>query len=93
MVSAVAADYQDQITFLAIAGRSTVDASRSRVGVWFDPELILWAYDDSLWDRYAVPYQPRSFLISSDDVVVGGWFGALSEAELREQLDRLAAIG
>ncbi len=93
MVSAVAADYQDSITFLAIAGRSSEAASRERVGVWFDPERILWAYDDSLWERYAVPYQPRSFLISSDDVVVVGWFGALSEAELREQLDRLAAIG
>jgi hypothetical protein len=46
-----------------------------------------------MWERYGVPYQPRSFLISSDDVVIGGWFGALSEAEMRQQLDRLAAIG
>lgn len=93
MVSAVAADYQDRITFLAIAGRSSESASRARVGVWFDPDRILWAHDESMWERYAVPYQPRSFLISSDDIVIGGWFGALSEAELRMELDRLAVIG
>lgn len=93
MVSTIAADYQDSITFLAIAGKSDLAASRQRVGVWFDPDLILWAYDDSLWAAYGVPYQPRSFLISSDDIVVDGWFGALSEEEIRQKLDRLAAIG
>ncbi len=93
MVDAVAADYLDQITFLAVAGRSSEAASRERVGVWFDPDRILWSYDDLMWERYAVGYQPRSFLISSDDVIIGGWFGALSEAELWAQLDRLATAG
>lgn len=93
MIDAIAPEYQDQITFVAVAGRSSLLASRARVGVWFDPERILWGYDDDLWGLYGVPGQPRTFLISSDDVIVGGWFGRLGEAELRAELDRLAGVG
>lgn len=93
MIDAVASEYQDRITFLAVAGRSSEAASRARVGVWFDPARILWAYSDETWRLFAVPGQPRTILISSDDVIVGGWFGTLDEAELRAELDRLAEIG
>lgn len=93
VIDAVASDYQDQITFVAVAGRSSEAASRTRVGVWFDPSRILWGYDDDLWALFAVFGQPTTILISSDDVIVGGWRGALSEAELREELDRLVEIG
>ena len=37
--------------------------------------------------------QPVSFLVTGDDVIVGGWYGGIGEEELREQLDALAAIG
>jgi len=90
---AVASDYLDRITFLAIAGRSTPEGSAERVGSWFSPDRLLWAYDDGLWATYGIPYQPASVLISSDDVIVGGWPGPLDEEQLRAELDRLAAIG
>mgnify|MGYP001569082064 CR=1 FL=1 len=93
MVDAVASDYQDRVTFLAVAGRSTEAASRERVGIWFDPSRILWGYDDDVWALFGVFGQPVTFLISSDDVIVGGWNGARSEEELRSELDRLAGIG
>ena len=93
MIDAVASDYQGRVTFVAVAGRSTEALSRLRVGVWFDPSRILWGYSDDIWALFGVGTQPRTLLISSDDVIVGGWFGARSEAELREQLDRLAEIG
>lgn len=93
MIDAVASDYQDQITFLAVAGRSSEDASAVRVGDWFSPDRILWGYDDDLWALYEVFGQPVSVLISGDDVVVGGWFGAVDEVTLRAELDRLATIG
>jgi hypothetical protein len=93
VVDAVASDYQGQVTFLAVAGRSDEASSRLRVGDWFSPDRILWGYDDSLWGLYAVPYQPITFLISSDDVIVDMWFGALSEAELRTRIDALVAVG
>lgn len=93
VIDAVASDYQDSITFVAVAGRSSADASARRVGDWFSPERILWGYDDDLWPTYEVFGQPVSYLISSDDVIVGGWYGAVGEAALREQLDALVAIG
>lgn len=93
MIDAVASDYLDDITFVAVAGRSSPEASAQRVGDWFSPDRILWGYDDDLWSTYEVFGQPVSYLISSDDVIVGGWFGAAGEAALREQLDALVAIG
>ena len=93
MIDAVASDYQERIAFVAVAGRSSESASRERVGVWFDPWRILWGYDDDVWALFSVFGQPTTVLISSDDVIVGGWAGALSEEELRAELDRLAAIG
>ena len=54
---------------------------------------MLWGYSDELWPIYEVFGQPVSVLISSDDVIVGGWYGAVGEQELRSQLDALLAIG
>ncbi len=93
MIDAVASDYQDSITFLAVAGRSSPDASALRVGSWFSPDRILWGYSDELWPVYEIFGQPASVLISGDDVIVGGWYGALDEAALRAQLDALVAVG
>jgi len=93
VIDAVASDYQDEITFLAVAGRSSFDKSERRVGDWFSADRILWGYDDDLWPTYEVFGQPVSFLISSDDVIVGFWYGAVGEDTLREQLDALALIG
>ena len=70
-----------------------MDRSAKRVGVWFDPERVLWGYSDELWDLYGVSYQPVSILISSDDVIVNQWFGAAGEQQLRAALDELRAIG
>jgi len=76
-----------------VAGRSSPEASALRVGDWFSPDRILWGYDDDLWPMYEVFGQPVSFLISSDDVIVGGWYGAIDETTMREQFDRLVAVG
>jgi thiol-disulfide isomerase/thioredoxin len=93
VVDAVAADYLDRVTFVAVAGRSTLEASRARVGEWFSPDRLLWGYDDDLWGAYAVRGQPVSVLISSDGVIVDRWYGAVGEASLRDRLDALVAIG
>ena len=93
MVDAVASDYQDEITFLAVAGNSSESASRQKVGEWFDPSRILWGYDDSLFALYGIPGQPVSLLITGDDIVIDSWFGGIGEAELRTRLDALVAVG
>jgi hypothetical protein len=46
-----------------------------------------------LWSDFEVFGQPVSFLVSSDDVIVGSWYGAAGETELRAALDHLVAIG
>lgn len=93
VVDGVATDYLDEVVFVAVAGRSTVEASRARVGEWFSADRLLWGYDDDLWGTYLVPGQPMSFLISGDGVIVDRWFGAVGELVLRERLDGLLAFG
>ncbi|MFH2071522.1 MAG: hypothetical protein ABIJ75_01590 [Actinomycetota bacterium] len=93
VIDAVASDYQDQITFVAVAGRSTPEASAERVGTWFSPDRILWGYSDDIWALYGVPGQPVSVLITSDGFEVDRWFGAVGEAELRAALVQLVAYG
>lgn len=93
VIDAVASDYLEDITFLAVAGKSSFGESAARVGDWFSPDRILWGYDDDLWETYRAGYQPVSFLISSDDVIVDAWFGPAGEEQLRAALDRLREIG
>jgi hypothetical protein len=87
VVDAIAASYVDDVRFVAVAGRSSADKTAARAG-----ELLSnldWGLDDSVWETYGVPYQPVTFLISGDDVVVDTWAGALAEPEIRQKLDDL----
>jgi thiol-disulfide isomerase/thioredoxin len=92
-IDVVAPDYEGRITFVFVAGRSSLDASRAKVGTWFDPNRILWGYDEDLWTTYEVFGQPNSYLISSDGIIVDHWFGHLPEPLLRDRLDALVLIG
>jgi thiol-disulfide isomerase/thioredoxin len=94
VIDAVASDYLDEVTFLAVAGNnSDPDRTRDRVGSWFSPDRILWGLDESIWPLYNVPYQPFTVLISSDDVIIDFWFGVLPEEQLRARIDALVAVG
>jgi hypothetical protein len=90
VIDRVAADYEDQVRFIAVAGKSP-DYSRTeqRANELF--HRLDWGLDDSIWELYNVPYQPYSVLITGDDVVLVEWFGAADEATLRQELDRLVA--
>lgn len=91
VVDAVAADYLDEVRFIAVAGRSSLEASAERAPQWFSN--LDWGYDESIWNLYGIPGQPASVLITGSDVVVDGWFGAAGEEHLRAALDRLVALG
>ncbi len=91
MIDAVASDYQDSITFLAVAGRSDFDSSAAEADRLFSDNLA-WGLDESIWDLFGIIGQPASVLISGDDIIVDTWFGAAGEAELRERLDFLASL-
>jgi hypothetical protein len=93
VIDAVASDYQETVTFLAVAGRSNEEASALRVGDWFSPDRLMWGYDDPLWDLFGIRGQPVSVLITSDGFEVHRFFGPASEEDLRAELDLLVAYG
>jgi hypothetical protein len=90
VIDRVAADYQDDVTFLAIAGRSDIERTAAGASELFSDNL-LWGLDDGIWDLYGVPGQPSTILVA-DGVIVDRWFGAAPEDLLRERLDRLVAL-
>jgi hypothetical protein len=92
VIDAVASDYLDRITFVAVAQNSTPEESAKQVGVWFSPERLRWGYSDEIGPLYGVRGQPVSVLVTSRGKVADTWFGPRSEAEIREALDRLIAL-
>jgi hypothetical protein len=90
VVAEISTDYQDEVTFLAVAGRGELDATTERAAELFG-ERLLWGLDDSVWDLYGVTGQPMTLLITGDDRVVQRWPGLLDETEIRDNLDRLVA--
>lgn len=85
VVDEVANEYLEDVTFLAVAGRSNPGASADAAAELFS-ENLAWGYDDSIWDLYGVPGQPASVLIQ-EGVIVDVWFGAIGADALREKLD------
>jgi hypothetical protein len=88
VVDEVSNEYLEDITFLAIAGRSDTGASEKAASELFS-ENLLWGYDESIWELYGVPGQPTSVLIQNG-VIVDVWFGAIGDEALREKLDTVA---
>jgi hypothetical protein len=93
VVDQVAADYQGDVTFLAVAAKGSMDATSARAEELFS-ENLLWGLDDEekIWDLYGVPGQPATVLIARG-VVVDMWFGVTDADTLRERLDRLVSLG
>jgi hypothetical protein len=90
VVDEIAADYGDQVRFVAVAGRAglseTTDIADRLIS------NLEWGLDDSLWDLYGVPYQPVTFLITGDDIIFERFDGVLyGPDELRERIDALLA--
>ena len=86
----MAADYEDRIRFIAVAGNNTaIEAGRQRARDLFF--RLDWGLDESIWELYGVPYQPYSVMITGNDVIFDQWFGAVDEETLRMRLDELAA--
>ncbi|MEN8040738.1 MAG: thioredoxin family protein [Actinomycetota bacterium] len=90
VIDQVSSDYVDDVTFLAVAGRGDIEATRERADQLFGSNLM-WGLDDSIWGLYGIPGQPASVLIT-DGVVVDMWFGAVGEQELRNRLDNLVSL-
>ncbi len=91
VVDAIAPDYTDDVTFLAVAGRASLEATTPRAAQLLPSGAVLWALDDSVWSTYEVFGQPVTFAITADGVVADTWFGLRSEADIRSTLDLLAS--
>ena len=89
VVDALASEFADQVTFLAIAGRASLDATTPRAAQLLPSGHVLWSLDESVWETYGVFGQPVTFLISADDVLLDQTFGFRGEAEIRANVDRL----
>jgi hypothetical protein len=90
VVDKVATKYQDDVTFVAVAGRGNVTEAAAAADLLFGKNLK-WGYDDSIWDLYGVPGQPATVLITQG-VVVDMWFGETSAAFLNERIDNLLTM-
>lgn len=91
VVDSVAADYQDEVAFLAIAGKSDMGSTASEAANLLS-DNVPWGLDDSIWDLYGVPGQPATILVAQG-VIVDQWFGVQSEEFLRERIDQLIELG
>jgi hypothetical protein len=91
VVADIAGDYDGEVVFLGVAGRADFGETEARAQELFQDRLI-WGLDDAIWELYGVPYQPVTFLITGNDVVVDSWPGILDETEIRNRLDALVAV-
>ena len=91
VVDEVSADYQDEVAFLAVAGKSDLPPTADVAGRLLT-DNVPWGLDDSIWDLYGVPYQPVTFLITGDDIIFDRFDGIrYGPDELRQRIDELLA--
>jgi hypothetical protein len=93
VVDQLAAEYQDRVDFVAVAWKSSFDATAARAAELMPSGAIKWGLDESegIFAAYGVPYQPVTVLVAGG-VEVNRWPGALSAEEIRAELDTLVAL-
>ncbi len=94
VVDSLAAEYSDEVDFVAPAWKSTLAATRDRAQQLFQSGEIIWGLDaeEEIFSAYGVPYQPVTVLIAGDRTVVEAWDGLRPEEEIRMAIDDLIAI-
>lgn len=92
VVDNLAQEYDDRITFVAVAWKGTAEDTAERASELMPSGSILWGLDASeeIFASYAVPYQPVTVLIGADKKVVERWTGLRDEQEIRIALDHLS---
>lgn len=94
VVDSLAAEYAEQVDFVAPAWKSSYQATESRAEELFESGRILWGLDDDedIFGRYGVPYQPVTVLIAADRTIVESWPGLRAEEEIRAAIENLIAL-
>lgn len=94
MVDSLAAEYADEVDFVAPAWKSSFEATAERADELFISGEIMWGLDgqEEIFQLYGIPYQPVTVLIAADRTVVESWDGLRPEDEIRAALDSLLAL-
>ena len=82
----MAAESQDQVEFVAIAGRSDFGSTAAAASALFSSN-VKWGLDDSIWDLYGARYQPVTFMITADGSIADTWPGIRGTDEIRAVID------
>ncbi len=95
VVDKLAVEYEDRVAFVAVAWKSSFEATSTRAAELMPSGAIRWGLDEGeeVFSAYGVPYQPVTVLITGSDVEVQRWPGAQTEAEIRQALEDLIALG
>ncbi|HEU4894443.1 MAG TPA: hypothetical protein VFT85_01295 [Acidimicrobiia bacterium] len=93
-MDSLAAEYSDEVDFVAPAWKSTFEATQRRADELLGSGAIMWGLDEEeeIFGLYGVPYQPVTVLIAADGTVVESWDGLRSEDEIRAALDDLISL-
>lgn len=93
VVDEVSADYADDVTFLAVAWKGSLQDTAAKAEQLIPSGRVKWGLDvgEDIFALYGVPYQPVTVLISADKTIVDAWPGVVSEDEMRAKLDALIA--
>jgi len=94
VVDSLAAEYSDEVDFVAPAWKSTFEATERRADELFQSRSIMWGLDEEeeIFSLYGVPYQPVTVLIAADGTVVESWDGLRAEEEIRAALEELISL-
>lgn len=94
VVDSLAAEFADEVDFVAPAWRSSFEATQARADQLFQSGRVMWGLDEDeeIFELYGVPYQPVTVLIAGDGTVVEAWDGLRPESEIRAALEALITL-
>lgn len=94
VVDSLAAEFADEVDFVAPAWRSSFEATQARADQLFQSGRVMWGLDEDeeIFELYGVPYQPVTVLIAGDGTVVEAWDGLRPESEIRAALEDLITL-
>ena len=94
VVDDLAAEYGDQIDFVAPAWKGSQEATAARGNELFQSGNVYWGLDEQeeVFSAYGIPYQPVTILIAHDRTVVTEWAGMQDPAQIEAWLNELISL-
>jgi len=92
VVDEVAQDYVGRVDVIAVAWRSSYEATAIGAAAMLPSGVVRWALDadERVFSAFEIPYQPVTVLVAGG-VEVDRWLGARGEEGIRAAMDTLAS--